>query len=141
VLAVAEAEVAVDQDFWCRTERGARALSRARAAVADAPAELTLAFEVEFLQLRRSYAVSLFGPAGRDPADDDLTESEALRRLGYHLGQDGETEQARQMWLARDSGAVEQARAVAGQVRRWARALGIGILDAGAAELCEPGTG
>ena len=26
--------------------------------------------------------------------------------------------------------------AVAGQVRRWARALGIGILEASAAELC-----
>jgi hypothetical protein len=224
VLAVAEAEVAVDQDFWCRTDRGASALSRARAAVADAPADPALAFDVEFLQLRKSYAVSLFGadgiprfgPDGRDSsviedlagqasrlrtgapdrgrgaaatfyagliadnlrgdgltarslfaaaleaADDDLTESEALRHLGYHLGQDGEVEQARQMWersaelrqragavpfvlsqqlllagLARDGGAVDEARAVAGQVRRWARALGIGVLEAGAADLCE----
>ena len=38
--------------------------------------------------------------------------------------------------LARDTGDPDQARAVAGQVRRWARALGIGILEAGAAELC-----
>jgi tetratricopeptide (TPR) repeat protein len=223
VLAVAEAEVAVDQDFWCRTDRGASALSRARAAVADAPADRFLTFEVEFLQLRQSYATELFGPdgapgfgpaeretavidelaerAGRlragapdrgrgaavtfyagliednlrgdaaaarslfaaalEAADDDLTESEALRHLGYHLGQDGEVEQARQMWersaelrqragavpfalsqqlllagLARDSGDADEARAVAGQVRRWARALGVGILEAGAAKLC-----
>jgi tetratricopeptide (TPR) repeat protein len=216
VLAVAEAEVAVDQDFWCRTKRGASALSRARAAAADAPA---LSFDVEFLQLRWSYAVLLFEPDTRDSsavedlvsraerlrtaapdrgrgaaatfyagliadnlrgdavtarslfaaaleaADDDLTESEALRHLGYHLGQDGEVEQARQMWersvelrqragavpftlsqqlllagLARDSGDLDEARAVAGQVRRWARALGITVLEAGAADLCEPGT-
>jgi tetratricopeptide (TPR) repeat protein len=228
VLAVAEAEVAVDQDFWCRTERGASALSRARAAVADAPADPALAFDVEFGQLRQSYAAELFGPDGiprfgpdgRDSAvvedlagqaerlrtgapdrgrgaaatfyagliadnldgdavaarslfaealeaaqeaADDLTESEALRHLGYHLGQEGEVEQARQMWersaelrqragavpftlsqqlllagLAREGGAVDEARAVAGQVRRWARALGIGVLEAGAAKLCEP---
>jgi len=69
VLAVAEAEVAIDRDFWCRTDRGSSALYRATAAVADAPG---------------------------DP---------------------------------------ELARAVAGQVRRWARALGVGILEAGAAEL------
>jgi hypothetical protein len=38
--------------------------------------------------------------------------------------------------LARDTGDPDQARAVAGQVRRWARALGVSILEAGAAELC-----
>jgi hypothetical protein len=37
--------------------------------------------------------------------------------------------------LARDAGDPGEARAVAGQVRRWARALGIGILEARAAEL------
>jgi tetratricopeptide (TPR) repeat protein len=222
VLAVAEAEVAVDQDFWCRTDRGSSALSRARSAVADAPDDVFIAFDLEFLQLRHSYATELFGPnggprfgpAGRDPAviddlaaragrlragapdrgrgaaatfyagliadnlrgdaaaarpmfaaaleaaDDDLTESEALRHLGYHLGEDGEAEQARQMWersaelrqragavpyvlsqqlllagLARKGGSLEEARVVAGQVRRWARALGVGVLEAGAAEL------
>jgi tetratricopeptide (TPR) repeat protein len=226
VLAVAEAEVAVDQDFWCRTSRGSSVLSRACVAVADAPADARLAFDVEFLQLRHSYAEELFGVdgvprfgsdgfpreaavtddlaarAGRlraaapdrgrgaaatfyagliednlrgdagaarplfaaaleaaREAGDDLTESEALRHLGYHLGEDGDVEQARQMWersaeLRQRSGAVpfvlsqqlllaglagpEQARAVAGQVRRWARALGIGILEAGAAELASP---
>jgi hypothetical protein len=38
--------------------------------------------------------------------------------------------------LARDTGDPDQARAVAEQVRRWARALGVAILEAGAAELC-----
>jgi tetratricopeptide (TPR) repeat protein len=225
VLAVAEAEVAVDQDFWCRTDRGSSALSRARSAVADVPDDVFLAFDLEFLQLRHSYARELFGPdgaarfgpAGRDPAviddlaaragrlradapdrgrgaaatfyagliadnlrgdaaaarpmfaasldealaaGDDFTESEALRHLGYHLGEDGEVEQARRMWersaelrqragavpyvlsqqlllagLARKGGSSEEARIVADQVRRWARALGVGILEAGAAEL------
>lgn len=235
VLAVAEAEVAVDRDFWCRTDRGSSVLPRARSAaageagaagaagVAGSP---TLAFDVEFLQLRHDYAKELFGPegaprfgpSGRDFAaveelaaradrlseaapdrgrgaaatfyagliadnlrgdgaaarslftaaleaasDDgaDLVESEALRHLGYHLSEDGEVEPARQMWerstelrqragavpyvlsqqlllagLARDTGDGCEARAVAGQVRGWARALGIGILEAGAAELC-----
>ena len=217
VLAVTEAEVAVDQDFWCRTDRGSSALTRASAAVASAPGDPVLAFDVEFLQLRHSYAEELFGTAGRvaavidelaaragrlraaapdrgraaaatfyagliednlrgdetaarplfaaalEAAGDDLTESEALRHLGYHLGQDGEVERARQMWersaelrqragavpyvlsqqlllagLARDTGDQQGARAVAGQVRGWARALGIGVLEAGAAELDQP---
>lgn len=41
--------------------------------------------------------------------------------------------------LARDTGDPDQARAVAGQICRWARALGIAILEAGAAELCLAG--
>lgn len=223
VLAVAEAEVAVDHDFWCRTDGGSSALSRATAAVAGAADDPELAFDVEFLQLRHDYGEELFGrdgapafgPSGRDAAvisdlaaradrlrgaapdrgrgaaatfyagliadnlrgdgeegrslfaaaleaaQDDLTESEALRHLGYHAGEAGDAEQARQMGersvelrqragavpyvlsqqlllarLARDAGDPDEARAVAGQVRRWARALGIGILEAGAAELC-----
>jgi hypothetical protein len=225
VLTVAEAEVAVDHDFWCRTDRGSSALYRAAAAVADGPDDPALAFDVEFLQLRKDYATELFGPddvprfgpSGRDAAvvedlaaradrlraaapdrgrgaaatfyagliadnlggdgaaaraefaaalaeaeeeGEDLTVSEALRHLGYHAAEAGEAEQARQMWersaelrqragavpyalsqqlllagLARDSGNAEEARAVAGQVRRWAHALGVGILAAGAAEL------
>ena len=228
VLAVAEAGVAVDRDFWCRTDRGSSVLPRARSAVASVAGVAgspALAFDVEFLQLRRDYAKELFGPegaarfgpAGRDFAvveelaeragrlraaapdrgrgaaatfyagliadnlrgdgaaarslftaaleaasDDgaDLVESEALRHLGYQLSEDGEVERARQMWersaelrqragavpyvlsqqlllagLARDTGDPASARAVAGQVGPWARALGIGILEAGAAEL------
>jgi tetratricopeptide (TPR) repeat protein len=223
VLAVAEAQVAVDRDFWCRTSRGSSALPRASAAVAAGPADPVLAFDLELLQLRHCYGEELFGadgsprfgPSGRDArviddlaaradrmragapdrgrgaaatfhagliednlrgdsvaarsafaaalaaAEDDLTESEALRHLGYHLAEAGDAEQARQMWersaelrqrigavpyvlsqqlalagLARDAGDPDEARAVAGQVARWARALGIAILEAGAAELC-----
>jgi hypothetical protein len=219
---VAEAQVAVDHDFWCRTKRGSSALPRASAAVADGPADPLLAFDLEFLQLRHSYAEELFGadgsprfgPSGRSTrviedlaaragrlaaaapdrgrgaaatfyagliednlcgdgaaarsafaaalaaAEDDLTESEALRHLGYHLAEAGDAEQARLMWerstelrqragavpyvlsqqlllagLTRDAGDPDAARAVAGQVGRWARALGIGILEAGAAQL------
>ena len=98
--------------------------------------------------------------AALEAAEDDLTASEALRHLGYHASESGDAEQARQMWersaelrqragavpyvlsqllllagLARDGGNPDEARAVAGQVRRWARALGVGILEAGAAEL------
>jgi tetratricopeptide (TPR) repeat protein len=110
---------------------------------------------------RKAFAAAL---AAAQEAGDGLTESEALRHLGYHHGEDGEVEQARQMWersaelrqragavpytlsqqlllagLARDAGDREEARAVAGQVRRWARALGIGVLESGAAELSQPG--
>lgn len=226
VLAVAEAEVAVDQDFWCRTDRGSSVLARASAAVANASDDPALAYDLEFLRLRHEYAEALFGrdgmprfgPGGRDAAviddlaaraerlraaapdqgrgaaatfyagliadnlrgdrvaartafaaalsaaeeaGDDLTVSEALRHLGYHHGEAGDTGRARQMWersaelreragavpfalsqqlllagLARDTGNPDQARAVAGQVRRWARALGVAVLEAGAAELC-----
>ena len=229
VLAVAEAEVAVDQDFWCRTDRGSSILARASEVVASAPQDPVLGYDLEFLRLRHDYAAELFGPDGvprfgpdgreaavtdalatraegfhavapdgargaaatfyagliadnlrgdgaaartafaaalslAEEAGDDLVVSEALRHLGYHHGEAGDTEQARQMWersaelrqragavpyalsqqlllagLARDTGNPDQARAVAGQVRRWARALGIGILEAGAAELCSAG--
>ncbi len=219
VLAVADAEVAVDEDFWVRTKRGASAAERARLAVAGDP---VLSFEAEFLTLKHDYAAELlgpdgprFGPEGRDgriiddlaaraarlhdaapdrrhaaaatfyagliednlrgdsaaarslfaralteaeQAGDDLVISEALRHLGYHAGQAGQADQARQMWersaelrqragavpyvlsqqlllagLARDSGDRDAARALAGQVRGWARALGIGLLESGAA--------
>jgi len=107
---------------------------------------------------RTAFAAAL---SAAEEAGDDLTVSEALRHLGYHHGEAGDTEQARQMWersaelreragavpfalsqhlllagLARDTGNPDQARALAGQVRRWARALGVGVLEAGAAELC-----
>ena len=229
VLAVAEAEVAVDHDFWCRTDRGSSVLARASEVVASAPRDPVLGYDLEFLRLRHDYAAELFGPDGvprfgqdgreaavidalaaraeglrdaapdgargaaatfyagliadnlrgdgaaartafaaalslAEEAGDDLVVSEALRHLGYHHGEAGDTEQARQMWersaelrqragavpyalsqqlllagLARDTGDPDQARAVAGQVRRWARALGIAILEAGAAELCLAG--
>jgi len=64
VLAVAEAEVAVDQDFWCRTGRGSSALARASAAVASTLEDPVLAYDLEFLRLRHDYAAELFGPDG-----------------------------------------------------------------------------
>jgi hypothetical protein len=219
VLAVADAEVAVDEDFWARTKRGAGAAERARLAVAGDPA---LSFEAEFLTLKHDYAAELigpdgprFGPEGRDgriiddlasralrlrdaapdrrhaaaatfyagliednlrgdsaagqslfaralaeaeQAGDELVISEALRHLGYHAGEAGHADQARQMWersaelrqragavpyvlsqqlllagLARDTGDLDAARVLAGQVRGWARAAGIGLLESGAA--------
>jgi hypothetical protein len=230
VLAVADAEVSVDQDFWCRTDRGASALSRATAAVAGAPIDRVLSFELEFLRFRHDYAVELFGPGdsaprfgptGRDPkviddlaaravqlraaapdrgraaaatfyagliednlrgdeaaagsafssalseaeeAGHELTASEALRHLGYQASQAGNVERARQMWersreqrqragavpyvlsqqlllagLARDNGDPDAARAVALEVRHWAHALAIGILESGAAEIAGVG--
>ena len=98
-----------------------------------------------------------------EEAGDELTASEALRHLGYQASEAGETGRARQMWersteqrqragavpfvlsqqlllagLARESGDADAARAVAEQVRRWARALGIGLLESGAAEIAGP---
>jgi len=223
VLAVADAEVAVDEDFWARTKRGASAAERARLAAAGDP---VLSFEAEFLTLKHDYAAELlgpdgprFGPEGRDgriiddlaaraarlrdaapdqrhaaaatfyagliednlrgdsaagrslfaqalteaeQAGDDLVISEALRHLGYHAGEAGHPDQARQMWerstelrqragavpyvlsqqlllagLARETGDRDAARVLAGQVRGWARALGIGLLESGAAAIEE----
>jgi tetratricopeptide (TPR) repeat protein len=230
VLAVADAEVAIDEDFWTGTKRGASAVEQARRAVAG-PADVAgrgdpvERFEAEFLALRHDYFAELmgpdgqprFGPSGRDgrvldalaaqagrlreaapdlrhaaavtfyagliednlrgdsaagqalftralaeaeQAGNDFVVSEALRHLGYHAGEAGHTEQARQMWqratelrqragavpyvlsqqlllagLARDTGDLDAARTLAGQVRGWARALGIGLLESGAARI------
>jgi hypothetical protein len=89
-LAVAEAEVAVDQDFWFRTDRGAPVLTRASAAVADGFLASAAGFDLEFLRLKHDYAVALFGPGdgeprrgpeGRDPAvlEDLSSRAAALR--------------------------------------------------------------
>ena len=67
MLAVAEAEVAVDQDSWCRTDRGSSVLARASAAVASTPGDPVLAYDLEFLRLRHDYAAELFGPGGSAP--------------------------------------------------------------------------
>jgi len=61
VLAVTAAEVAVDQDFWCRTTYGATALDRASAAI-DGASSPGLAFDLSFLALRHDYDEQLFGP-------------------------------------------------------------------------------
>lgn len=67
VLAVAAAEVAVDQDFWVRTACGATALDRASAAMErSAGASPELAFDLSFAALKHDYDEQLFGP--RDPS-------------------------------------------------------------------------
>ena len=214
-LALAAAEVAVDQDFWTRTDGGASALSR-----------ISPGYDADVVRLRHDYFSELtppgsdgprFGPDGRDSAvlssltsraaqlldaapdparaaaamfftgliadnlrgdeiagraafakaadmareaGDDLTESEALRHLGYHVSEAGDTELARQQWerslmlrqragcvpyvlaqqlllagLASDTGDTQTARVLAGHVRNWSHELGIGLLEAGADSL------
>jgi tetratricopeptide (TPR) repeat protein len=67
VLAVAQAEVAVDQDFWVRTNLGSSALERASTAAADAAADPSVGFDLEFLRLKHDYTGELFGAAGDAP--------------------------------------------------------------------------
>ena len=88
VLAITEAEVAIDQDFWCRARQ---------------------MWERSTEQRQRTGAVP-------------FVLSQQLLLAG----------------LARESGDTDAARAVAEQVRRWARALGIGLLESGAAEIAGP---
>jgi hypothetical protein len=64
-LAVAVADVAVDQDFWIRTAVGSRALDQAPVAAAGP--------DLDFLRLKHDYNAELFrgwqpGAAPRDPA-------------------------------------------------------------------------
>jgi tetratricopeptide (TPR) repeat protein len=80
VLAVAAAEVAVDKDFWNRTNYGPSSLTRASSAVAEAGGAVV--FDLAFVRLKHDYAVELFGsgtgepsrgPEGRNPRVlDDL---------------------------------------------------------------------
>jgi hypothetical protein len=214
-LALAAAEVAVDQDFWTRTDGGASAIS-----------QVSPGYDADTLRLRHDYFTVLrppgreapvFGPEGRDPAvleelagraarlladapdpgraaaamfftgviadnlcgdeqaaraafakaadmareaGQDLTESEALRHLGYHTSVAGDPELARQQWerslrlrqragcvpyvlaqqlllagLAQDTGDPRAAQVLAGQVQGWSHELGIGLLETGAAQL------
>lgn len=214
-LTLAAAEVAVDQDFWIRTDGGPSAISH-----------VSPGYDADAVRLRHDYFTVLFppgsdspqfGPDGKDPellgslasraaklvadapdaaragsamfftgliadnlrgdeasarqayaaaltlaqeAGDELTESEALRHLGYHTSVSGDTELARQQWerslslrqragcvpyvlsqqlllagLARDIGDLATARVLAGQVRDWSRELGLGILENGAARI------
>jgi len=100
---------------------------------------------------------SLFAQAlaTAEEAGADLATSEALRHLGYCASQRGDLDLAREQWersirlrqqagavpyvlsqflalaeAARDSGDVAGARTLAGAVRSWADALGIGLLAA-----------
>jgi hypothetical protein len=111
VLAVAGAEVAVDQDFWVRTDRGATALERASAAVARACADGAgaapeLDFDLEFFRLKHDYGVELAGlfsggEPGRDPAVlDDLSRRAAVLR-------DHAPDLGRRAWAAFYAGLIE----------------------------------
>jgi len=98
--------------------------------------------------------------AAAERAGDTLTESEALRHLGYWASQQGDTATARQQWersaelrqeagavpyvlaqylllaeLARDVGQEARARMLAETAGRWAHVLGIGLLEKQAAAL------
>ncbi|HEX6522324.1 MAG TPA: hypothetical protein VF070_20305 [Streptosporangiaceae bacterium] len=66
VLAVADAEAAVDQDFWERTGGGSTALDRATAAVGRDQG--VLAFDLEFIRLKHDYASELFGAGDGEPS-------------------------------------------------------------------------
>jgi tetratricopeptide (TPR) repeat protein len=73
VLAVAAAEVAVDQDFWLRTDCGPTALTRAASM-------LTGDFDLEFLRLKHEYASELFGSAGDPSVASRLADRAAALR-------------------------------------------------------------
>jgi tetratricopeptide (TPR) repeat protein len=79
-LALARAQIAVDQDFWCGTRRGPGALHDAAAIVANA-GDKEKAFDLEFLHLRHDYSVELFRPTGPDPASAEGLADRASRLL------------------------------------------------------------
>jgi hypothetical protein len=230
-IALAMADVAVDQDYWCRTGRADPVVDLAVAAVAQS-ADSEAIFDLDLLRLRQDYVAVLFdsadaraegGPADRDPAvieelsgradglcaaapdrlrgglatcyagmiagvlrgdaatggalfaqalavaelsDDEpggLLASCALRHLGAIASKEGDADRARDCWersvelrqrarfvpgslalllalaeLADGEGDNVGAGALAGEVRRWAGAIGLGRLKSAAAQTCEP---
>jgi hypothetical protein len=76
-LAVAAAEVAVDQDFWSGTTCGSPALDRARAAIDGAPE--ALAFDLAFIALKHDYNAQLFGARDATVAGALAARASALR--------------------------------------------------------------
>jgi hypothetical protein len=114
------------------------------------------------LRADRATAQALFTEAlaAAERAGDAMTESEALRHLGYWASQRGDAAGARQQWersaelrqeagavpyvlsqylllagLARDAGEEVRARTLAEQTGRWAHVLGVGLLEKEAAAL------
>jgi hypothetical protein len=105
VLAVAQAEVAVDQDFWVRTDRGATALERASAAVARAGAVgAELGFDLEFFRLKHDYGVELAGLFGGE-GDRAPAVLDDLARRAAALA-DGAPDLGRRAWAAFYAGLV-----------------------------------
>lgn len=224
VLAVAAAEVGVDQDFWLRTRRAFPLLDTAAEAVAMAGGPGQFSFDLEFLRLRHDYGTALFDadgqwiePSARDPrvvgefadraarlrsaspdtsrggyvtfyaglieqnlrgdhaaaaplyaealrlaraAGDELTESYALRHLGYLASKAGDRRAAREQWdrstelrmragcvpmvlaqqaaqasALRAEGDAAGSRAIAIVVQKWSRILQLDVLAEEAAEL------
>lgn len=230
-IALAMAEVAVDQDYWCRTGRAEPVLDRAAEAVAQS-ADGSDLYDLDFLRLRQDYVSMVSdsgegppagGPNDRSPALQDQLERREERLRGsapdrlrggwaslyagliaqvlrndaatagplfaealaaadrrddeagallgaaalHHLGaiarEAGDTRRARFCLersaelrrsarfvpgllavqlalaeLAKSEGENARARALASEVRRWARALHIGWLQSAAAQICEP---
>jgi hypothetical protein len=69
VLAVAAAEVAVDQDFWLRTGSGSPALTRAATVAGGAGgAGAVVSWDLDFVRLRHDYDVQLFGSGDAEPS-------------------------------------------------------------------------
>jgi hypothetical protein len=71
VLAVAAAEVAVDQDFWLRTGSGSPALTRAATVAGGAGgaggAGAVVSWDLDFVRLKHDYDVQLFGSGNAEP--------------------------------------------------------------------------
>jgi hypothetical protein len=66
VLAVAAAEVAVDQDFWLRTGSGSPLLTRASTVAGGAGG--VVSWDPDFVRLKHDYDVQLFGSGDAEPS-------------------------------------------------------------------------
>jgi tetratricopeptide (TPR) repeat protein len=76
-LILAEAEAAVDQDFWQGTAHSSATLSALQDAIAQAR-DATVQWDLEMLQHRKDYSTALFS-ADRQPADFDALAQRAER--------------------------------------------------------------
>jgi hypothetical protein len=126
-LAVAQAEVAVDQDFWVRTDRGATALERATAAVARAGAAgPELGFDLEFFRLKHDYGAELAGLFGGEGDRDPAVLDDLSRRATGLAG--GAPDPGRRAWAAFYAGLIADVLRGGGEAGRpwYAEALAAG---------------
>lgn len=152
-------DAGVAEDLAARAARlGQAAPDGGRAA----PATFLAGLIADNLRADPATAQALFtgALAAAERAGDAMTESEALRHLGYWASQRGDTAMARQQWersaeprqeaaavpyvlaqylllagLARDAGEEARARTLAETAGRWAHVLAIGLLEKQAAAL------
>jgi hypothetical protein len=127
VLAVAQAEVAVDQDFWVRTDGGAAALERASAAVArTGAADPALVFDLDFFRLKHDYGVELAGLFGGQPERDPAVLDDLARRAAGLAS--GAPDPGRRAWAAFYAGLIEDVLRGGGEAGRpwYAEALAAG---------------